>query len=98
MLAARPMSIRRLADAAHLARVSFVRAVGDVVCRRVRHAQSKGVPFCFGYRELLLGCAQFFLDRVQLRLLLWRRLSFHLQASAELVDLRHERAPALVGL
>ena len=90
---------RRLADAAHL---------DDVVLGRSRRATSSWggfgtrsaslVALGLGGRELLLGGPQLLLHALQLRELLGRRLALQLRAAAQLVDPRHERAPALVGL
>ena len=64
--------------------------------RRVRHLLQQLVALRLGLAQLLLEPAQVLLDRLQLLDLLGRRLALQLLAASQLVDLRHERAPALV--
>ena len=65
---------------------------------RVRDTEGQPVALGLGGRELLLGCLQLLLHPLQLGQLLRRRLPLQLRPPAQLVDPRHERAPALVGL
>ena len=88
---------RRLADAADLLRVLVGVAVGRGGVGRVRHLLEQRVALGLGVRELVLDRAQLLLDLVQLLELLRRRLALQLQPAAQLVDPRHQRAPALVG-
>ena len=90
---------RRVAPAAHLARhPPRCRRRACPRIRRVRHlVEQLCVTLGLRRRELGLGGAQLLLDPVQLLELLGRRLALQLLPRAQLVDLRHERAPALVG-
>ena len=65
--------------------------------RRVRDERERLVAGGLGGRELLLGGAELLLHPLQLLELLGRRLALQLRPAAEVVDARHERAPALVG-
>ena len=95
---ARLVECRGLADPAHLGDVVLGRSVGDVRMRQVGDAQREPVALGLGGRELLLGSAQLFLHLLHLRELLRRGLALQLRLAAQLVDLRHERPPALVRL
>ena len=88
---------RRLADAPHLADVVLGRAVGHGVVRGVGDAQREPVALRLGLRELGLERLQLGLHALQLLELLRGGLAVELLARAELVDLGHEGAPALVG-
>src|SRR5690242_1234380 len=63
----------------------------------IRHLQKQCVSFLFSMRERVLAQAQLLLHPLQLLELLRRGLSLELGATAELVHLRHELAPAFVG-
>ena len=65
--------------------------------RRVRDERERCVPLGLGGRELLLGDLELRLDGLELLQLLGRRLPLELRPRAELVDLRDQLAPALVG-
>ena len=65
--------------------------------RRIRDGRERLVARCLGCSELLLGGAQLLLQPLQLRELLGRRLPLELRPAAQVVDARHQRAPALVG-
>jgi hypothetical protein len=86
-----------LAPAGDLDGVVLRVAVGRRVARRVRDLEQQLVPLDLRGRQLLLGGAELLLHALQLGHLLGRRLALRLRAAAELVHLRHERAPALVG-
>src|SRR5919201_3206322 len=87
---------RRLTPAAQLDCVLLSVAVGNRVVRRVWHLLERRVALALRGRELLFGLPQLFLDVFQLLDLLGRRLALQLLARAQLVDSRHELAPALV--
>ena len=67
-------------------------------CGGFGHLGEQLVARRLGRGVLLLGGAQLLLHLLQLRELLRRGLALQLRLPAQLVDLRHERAPALVGL
>ena len=89
---------RGLADAPDLDRVLLREPVGRGHVRRVRHAVEERLPCRLGLTELVLEPLEVDLDLLQLLELLGRRLPLQLRPPAELVDLRYERPPALVGL
>ena len=91
--------LRRLARARDLDRVLLAR------CRPARDScggfgtcASSSSRAASAAAYLLLGRAQLLLHLLQLGELLRRGLALQLRLPAQLVDLRHERAPALVGL
>ena len=90
-------SVGRLAEAADLDGVVLGVAVGRGLVRRVRDERERLVAGGLGGGELLLGRPQLLLHPLQLLELLGRRLALQLRPAAEIVDARHERAPALVG-
>ena len=85
-----------LADAPKLLGVVLGVAVRRRVVRRVRDRPERRVALRLGGGELLLGLLERGLDRPQRLELLGRRLALELRLPAKLVDLRDERAPALV--
>ena len=94
---ARLRQLGRLARARDLDRVLLLGAVRHRLVRRVRHLGEQLVARRLGRRVLLLGRAQLLLHLLQLGELLGRGLALQLRLPAQLVDRRHERAPALVG-
>ena len=94
----RKVERRGLADAPDLDRVLLREPVGRGHVRRVRHAVEERLPCRLGLTELVLEPLEVDLDLLQLLELLGRRLPLQLRPPAELVDLRYERPPALVGL
>ena len=66
--------------------------------RRVRDLRESLVAFGLRRLELLLRGLQLLLHLLHLRELLRRRLALQLRLAPQLVDPRHERAPALVRL
>ena len=89
---------RRLADAAELDRVLLRVAVRRRRVRRVRHAAASArVALGLGRRELLLGGRSSSLTCRSSSSCSGVGLPFSFVAAAQLVDARHERAPALVG-
>ena len=94
---ARLAELRRLADAAQLLGVILGIAVGRGVVGRVGDEPECRVALRLGGRELLLGLLERCLDGAEGIELLCRRLALELRLAAELVDLRNQRAPALVG-
>ena len=87
----------RLAPAADLDRVILSLAIRNVLMGRVWQSLERGVALGRGGGELLLGLAQLLLDLLQLLDLFGRRLALQLLARAEIVDLRHQLTPALIG-
>ena len=77
-------------------RVLVAVTVGGRLVRQVRHLAERGVARRLGGGELLLGRPQLLLDLLQPLELLRRRLAVELLLRPQLVDARHERAPALV--
>ena len=88
----------RLADAPELAASSSAAPSGTSSFGGFGTRSASRSRSCLGGRELLLGRAQLLLHLLELGQLLRRGLSLDLRPAAELVDPRHERAPALVGL
>ena len=95
--AARSRSSRRLADLAQHLRVLLGPAVGRGRIRRVRDAVPVVLHARLRLLELVLERLQLALDPRQLLELLRRRLALELRARAEVVDLRLELPPPLVG-
>ena len=94
---ARLLEHGRLAHAPQLDRVVLGEPVGRGGVRGVRYLAERGVALRLGGGELLLGGLQLLLHALQLLELLGRGLALQLRGAAQLVDPRHERAPALVG-
>ena len=88
--------LRRLAPALDLDRVLLGHPVGGRLVRRIRHLRQRRVALGLRRRELGLELVQPRLARLELLELLRRRLSLQLLLRAQLVDLRHELAPARV--
>ena len=91
------LELGRLAPAADLDRVLLGLAIGNVLVGRVWQSLERVVALGRSGGEQLLALAQLLLDLLQLLDLLGRRLALQLLAGAEVVDLRHQLAPALVG-
>ena len=89
---------RRLARARDLDGVLLLAAVRNGLVGRVRHLGEQLVARRLGGGVLLLGRTELLLHLLQLGELLRRGLALQLRLPAQLVDRRHERAPALVGL
>ena len=88
---------RGFAEAADLDGVVLGVAVRRGVVRRVRDERERFVAGSLCGGQLLLRSAQLLLHPLQLLELLRGRLALQLRAAAEIVDVRHEQAPALVG-
>ena len=98
MVARLEVERRRLADLADLDGVLLVVAVGRVLRRRVRDAVEQPLRRRSAARRARpRAAAARALTAVQLLELLGRRLALQLRLRAQLLDLRLELAPALVG-
>src|SRR5262249_24953117 len=97
-MVARVFELRRLAPAANLDRVILGIAVGNVRVRRVGQLLERGVAGGGCRVELLLGLPQLLLHLFQQLDLFGRGPALLFLPRAEVVDLRDELAPALVGL
>ena len=87
----------RLADALQLLCVLFRVAVRSGVVRWVRDEREHVVAVRLDRCQLLLGLLELGLDVPERLELLGARLALELRARAEVVHLRNERSPALVG-
>jgi hypothetical protein len=87
---------RGFADAPELFGVVLAVAVGRGRVWRVRHQSEGRIAIGFNGSQLVLGLLQRGLDRAERLELLRSRLALQLLSPAELVDLRHQLAPALV--
>ena len=97
---ARLLRVRRaggLAEAADLDGVVLRVTVRGGIVRWIRDERERVLTRSLRGRQLLLGCAQLLLHTLELFQLLGRRLALELGAAAQIVDARHEQAPALVG-
>ena len=93
----RVVQARRLAPPPDLLGVLLLGAVGNRFVRRVRDLLEQRVACRLGLRERGLEALELLLHPLELLDLLRRRLAGELLAAAQVVDLRDERAPALVG-
>ena len=88
---------RRLTYPAELESVVLGGALRDRVVRRVRDEKPQAVALGLRVGQLAFEPPEILLRRLQLLELLGRRLSLEVRPRPQLVDLRDEGAPALIG-